>query len=145
MSSAPTFSVEFFPPKDEVGETRLWNALDALNEASPDFVSVTYGAGGSSRDHYELVPDDVLKIFQDDGWDIGTYVMNIRVLQSRLDRIDRSLAYPRITEESMGRFLEEREKVINKMRDYEQRLVSLNPLKFKFNHYDTLERDVQGQ
>ena len=96
-------------------------------------------------DHYELVPDDVLKIFQDDGWDIGTYVMNIRVLQSRLDRIDRSLAYPRITEESMGRFLEEREKVINKMRDYEQRLVSLNPLKFKFNHYDTLERDVQGQ
>ena len=50
MSSAPTFSVEFFPPKDEVGETRLWNALDALNEASPDFVSVTYGAGGSSRD-----------------------------------------------------------------------------------------------
>jgi methylenetetrahydrofolate reductase (NADPH) len=50
MSSAPTFSVEFFPPKDEVGETRLWNALAALNEASPDFVSVTYGAGGSSRD-----------------------------------------------------------------------------------------------
>lgn len=96
-------------------------------------------------DHYELVPDDVLKVFQEDGWDIGTYVMNIRVLQSRLDRIDRSLAYPRITEESMGRFLEEREKVINKMQDYEQRLVSLNPLKFKFNHYDTLERDVQGQ
>jgi methylenetetrahydrofolate reductase (NADPH) len=50
MSSAPTFSVEFFPPKDEVGETRLWNAVAALNEAAPDFVSVTYGAGGSSRD-----------------------------------------------------------------------------------------------
>ena len=50
MSSAPTFSVEFFPPKDEVGETRLWIAVAALNEASPDFVSVTYGAGGSSRD-----------------------------------------------------------------------------------------------
>ena len=50
MSSAPTFSVEFFPPKDELGETRLWNALAALNKATPDFVSVTYGAGGSSRD-----------------------------------------------------------------------------------------------
>ena len=96
-------------------------------------------------DHYELVPSDVLKVFQEDGWDIGTYVMNIRVLQSRLDRIDRSLAYPRITEDSMGRFLEEKEKVINKMQDYEQRLVSLNPLKFKLNQYDTLERDVQGQ
>jgi methylenetetrahydrofolate reductase (NADPH) len=50
MSSAPTFSVEFFPPKDEVGETRLWNAVAALNEAAPDFISVTYGAGGTSRD-----------------------------------------------------------------------------------------------
>lgn len=46
----PAFSVEFFPPKDEAGEERLWNSLDALQSVSPDFVSVTYGAGGSSRD-----------------------------------------------------------------------------------------------
>ncbi len=50
MSGAPTFSVEFFPPKDEAGENRLWDALAAFEDCRPDFVSVTYGAGGSSRD-----------------------------------------------------------------------------------------------
>lgn len=50
MSGAPTFSVEFFPPKDEAGESRLWDALTAFEDYRPDFASVTYGAGGSSRD-----------------------------------------------------------------------------------------------
>ncbi len=48
--SAPTFSVELFPPKDESGESRLWEAVDELALFRPDFVSVTYGAGGSTRD-----------------------------------------------------------------------------------------------
>lgn len=46
----PIFSVEFFPPKDEQGETDLWKAIDRLQPLDPAFVSVTYGAGGSSRD-----------------------------------------------------------------------------------------------
>jgi len=46
----PTFSVEFFPPKDADGETDLWKAIDRLQPLDPAFVSVTYGAGGSSRD-----------------------------------------------------------------------------------------------
>ena len=50
MSGAPTFSVEFFPPKDEAGENRLWDALAAFEDCRPDFASVTYGAGGSSRE-----------------------------------------------------------------------------------------------
>ncbi len=48
--SATTFSIELFPPKDESGEVRLWEAVDELAILGPDFVSVTYGAGGSTRD-----------------------------------------------------------------------------------------------
>ncbi|HEY4898800.1 MAG TPA: methylenetetrahydrofolate reductase [NAD(P)H] [Candidatus Nanopelagicaceae bacterium] len=45
-----SFSIELFPPKDEPGESRLWEAVDQLSHLTPDFVSVTYGAGGSTRD-----------------------------------------------------------------------------------------------
>ena len=45
-----SFSFEFFPPRDEAGEEQLWQAIEALEPYSPNFVSVTYGAGGSTRD-----------------------------------------------------------------------------------------------
>jgi methylenetetrahydrofolate reductase (NADPH) len=49
-SNRPVFSVEFFPPKDDAGEQQLWQTIRELEPLDPAFVSVTYGAGGSSRD-----------------------------------------------------------------------------------------------
>jgi methylenetetrahydrofolate reductase (NADPH) len=45
-----SFSFEFFPPKDEAGEQVLWQSISELEALHPTFVSVTYGAGGSTRD-----------------------------------------------------------------------------------------------
>lgn len=49
-SGAPRVSFEFFPPKTEDMETRLWESIARLAPLGPAFVSVTYGAGGSTRE-----------------------------------------------------------------------------------------------
>jgi methylenetetrahydrofolate reductase (NADPH) len=45
-----SISFEFFPPKNEAGTTQLWQAIQDLEPYAPTFVSVTYGAGGATRD-----------------------------------------------------------------------------------------------
>ena len=45
----PTISFEFFPPKDDVGFWDLYRTIESLRALEPDYVTVTYGAGGSTR------------------------------------------------------------------------------------------------
>ena len=49
-SDEPPFSFEFFPPKTEEGEANLFEAIEQLVPLDPAYVSVTYGAGGSTRE-----------------------------------------------------------------------------------------------
>ncbi|WP_336250190.1 methylenetetrahydrofolate reductase [Stomatohabitans albus] len=49
-AATPSISFEFFPPKTDEGERALWSTIRDLQPFNPTFVSVTYGAGGSSRD-----------------------------------------------------------------------------------------------
>ena len=54
-----SISFEFFPPKDEAGERQLWTTLRELEPLQPTFVSVTYGAGGSTRDRTVRITGDI--------------------------------------------------------------------------------------
>jgi methylenetetrahydrofolate reductase (NADPH) len=56
---APTVSFEFMPPKTEQDERRLWQTIRELESLRPAFVSVTYGAGGSTRDRTIAITEQI--------------------------------------------------------------------------------------
>lgn len=56
-----TASFEFFPPKSDDMEQLLWNSVQRLEPLSPDFVSVTYGAGGSTRERTHRTVERLMK------------------------------------------------------------------------------------
>lgn len=82
------FSFEFFPPKTEEGENKLFETIENLRELGPAFVSVTYGAGGSTR---EKTADWVIRIKKELGIEamahltcVGTSYDNLRFLLDKL-------------------------------------------------------------
>jgi methylenetetrahydrofolate reductase (NADPH) len=57
FKSKPVISLEIFPPKPEAPIDTVLNTIDALSDLKPDFISVTYGAGGSSKAHTVKIAD----------------------------------------------------------------------------------------
>lgn len=58
---APSVSFEFFPPKTEKAETQLWETIKRLAPLRPRFVSVTYGAGGTTRERTHAIVERIQK------------------------------------------------------------------------------------
>ena len=79
----PLFSFEFFPPKTDDGERNLLRALEALGPAQPDFVSVTYGVGGSTR---EKTIDIVSRIKSDFGMEAMAHLTCVNATTEELRR-----------------------------------------------------------
>ncbi len=66
----PHLSFEFFPPKTDQGREKLLNVRQKLSELEPDFFSVTYGAGGSTRDNTK----DIVKHFNSEGVPVAPHL-----------------------------------------------------------------------
>ena len=71
MTITPRVSFEFFPPRDLAASFRLWETIRALAPLAPRFMSVTYGAGGSTR---ELTREAVTTIGQETGLDVAAHL-----------------------------------------------------------------------
>ncbi|MCB1784391.1 MAG: methylenetetrahydrofolate reductase [NAD(P)H] [Alphaproteobacteria bacterium] len=76
-----TFSFEFFPPKTEKAAETLWHAVPELADLGPKFMTVTYGAGGSTR---EGTVDTIARMKEETGLPIGSHLTFINTPKDQL-------------------------------------------------------------
>jgi methylenetetrahydrofolate reductase (NADPH) len=60
-SGRPSFSFELFPPKTQEGERTMWQTIREIEALKPTFVSVTYGAGGSTQDRTVRITGEIAR------------------------------------------------------------------------------------
>ncbi|GMG82730.1 methylenetetrahydrofolate reductase [NAD(P)H] [Paralimibaculum aggregatum] len=83
----PTLSFEFFPPKSPMAAQSLWDSVQRLAPLSPDFVSVTYGAGGSTR---ERTLAAILAIRDRAGLEVAGHLTCIGASRDEVQKVVRS-------------------------------------------------------
>ena len=93
--SAPRLSFEFFPPKSLDGSFRLWETVQALAPLSPDFVSVTYGAGGTTR---QLTHEAVTAIGAHTGLNVAAHLTCVEATRAETLAIVDEYARAGVTE-----------------------------------------------
>lgn len=84
MNKIPSVSFEFFPPKNDAGEERLWDVSARLAPLAPAFVSVTYGAGGTTRTRTDRV---VRRIQAETGIDVAAHLTCVGASKADIDEI----------------------------------------------------------
>lgn len=77
-------SFEFFPPKTEAMQQKLWAAVEKLAPLAPDFVSVTYGAGGSTR---ERTHETVTRIIKEARLPVAAHLTCVAATKAEVDRV----------------------------------------------------------
>src|SRR5690606_11537797 len=87
-------SFEFFPPKSEEMEARLWETIIRLGPLSPEFVSVTYGAGGSTR---ERTLHTVRRILNDTGLTPAAHLTSVNASREEVDAVIQEFAAMGVT------------------------------------------------
>jgi methylenetetrahydrofolate reductase (NADPH) len=79
-------SFEFFPPKTDDAEAKLWDNIKALEHFAPKFVSVTYGAGGSTRERTHNI---VKRIKEQTGLNPASHLTCVNATKAEIDEIAR--------------------------------------------------------
>ncbi len=87
--SIPSVSFEFFPPKSLEGSFRLWDCVSTLSPLDPSFVSVTYGAGGTTR---KLTHEAVTTIHKTSGLNVAAHLTCVDATKAETMEIARGYA-----------------------------------------------------